>query len=76
MFVGYIGLKNAGFLQFTSDSSDILSINNAAYNIGTTHFKGGVTGVVTGGGIVPALTNFANSGALLASSGLSSWSSC
>lgn len=66
VFVGYIGLKNAGFLQFTSDSSDILSINNAAYNIGTTHFKGGVTGVVTGGGIVPALTNFANSGALLA----------
>lgn len=70
IFVGYIGLKNAGFLQFTSDSSDILSINNAAYNAATTHFKGGVTGVVTGGGIVPALVNFTQSGAMLALIGL------
>ncbi len=70
IFVGYIGLKNAGFLQFTSDSSNILSINNAAYQAATTHFKGGVTGVVTGGGIVPALVNFTQSGALLALIGL------
>ncbi|MFD1429143.1 NCS2 family permease [Lacticaseibacillus mingshuiensis] len=70
VFVAYIGLKNAGFLQFTSDSSNILSINNAAYNAGTTSYKDGVTGVVTGGGIVPALVNFTQSGALLALIGL------
>lgn len=70
IFVAYIGLKNAGFLQFTSDSSNILSINNVAYHAGTTTYKGGVTGVVTGGGIVPALVNFTQSGALLALIGL------
>ncbi|MFD1484989.1 NCS2 family permease [Lacticaseibacillus baoqingensis] len=70
VFVGYIGLKNAGFLQFTSDSSNILSINNAAYHATTATYKGGVSGVVTGGGIVPALVNFTQSGALLALIGL------
>ncbi|MCI1987016.1 MAG: NCS2 family permease [Lactobacillus sp.] len=70
VFVGYIGLKNAGFLQFTSDSGNILSINNTAYHAATTTYKDGVTSVVTGGGIVPALVNFTQSGALLALIGL------
>ncbi len=68
VFVAYIGLKNAGFLQFTSDSSDILSINDKAYNAHAA--VKGVTSVVTGGGIVPALTSFTQSGALLALIGL------
>ncbi|WP_179396142.1 NCS2 family permease [Lacticaseibacillus absianus] len=70
VFIAYIGLKNAGFLQFTSDSSNILSINNAAYNAATSNYKDGVTGVVTGGGIVPALVNFTQPGAILALIGL------
>ncbi|WP_155287850.1 NCS2 family permease [Lacticaseibacillus zhaodongensis] len=71
VFVGYIGLKNAGFLQFTSDTSDILSVNGKAFQAGqAANLKHGVDSVVTGGGIVPALTNFANSGALLALIGL------
>ncbi|WP_125706178.1 NCS2 family permease [Lacticaseibacillus daqingensis] len=70
VFIAYIGLKNAGFLQFTSDSSNILSINNAAYNAATTSYKGGVTGVVTGGGIVPGLVNFTQPGVILALIGL------
>lgn len=70
IFVAYIGLKNAGFLQFTSSSSNILSINGSAYHAATTTYKGGVTGVVSGGGIVPALVNFTQSGALLALIGL------
>ena len=68
VFVAYIGLKNAGFLQFTSDSSDILSINEKAYSAHAV--VKGVTSVVTGGGIVPALTSFTESGALLALIGL------
>lgn len=68
VFIAYIGLKNAGFLQFTSDSSNILSINNAAYS--ATKTIKGVTGVVSGGGIVPALVNFTSSGAGLALIGL------
>ncbi|WP_262315975.1 NCS2 family permease [Lacticaseibacillus parakribbianus] len=70
VFIAYIGLKNAGFLQFTSDSSNILSINNAAYNAATSNYKDGVTGVVTGGGIVPALVNFTDPGVQLALIGL------
>ena len=32
MFVAYIGIKNAGFLKFTTDSSDILTVNNHPFN--------------------------------------------
>mgnify|MGYP000882740455 CR=1 FL=1 len=70
VFVGYIGLKNAGLLNFTSDSGSILSINGAAYKATQTNFKGGIESVVTGGGIVPALSNFANPGVLLALIGI------
>jgi AGZA family xanthine/uracil permease-like MFS transporter len=70
VFVGYVGLKNAGLLQFTSDSSNILSINNAAYKATQTDFKGGIESVVTGGGIVPALSTFTTPGVLLALIGL------
>lgn len=70
VFISYIGLKNAGFLQFTSDSSSILSINNAAYDAAKTTFKGGINSVMTGGGIVPGLVNFTEPGAILALIGL------
>jgi len=69
VFVAYVGLKNAGFLQFTSEAANILSVNGKAYHAGQS-VKGGLESVVTGGGIVPALTNFANSGALVALIGL------
>ncbi len=61
IFVAYVGIKNAGFLQFTSDSNSIVSStveNNQATN------------VVTNGGIVPALANFNNPAILLGLIGL------
>lgn len=70
VFVGYIGLKNAGFLEFTSEAGNILSVNNAAFDGSTSAYPDGIQSVVTNGGIIPALTNFANSGALLALIGL------
>ncbi|MFT8398734.1 MAG: NCS2 family permease [Schleiferilactobacillus harbinensis] len=70
VFVAYIGLKNANILQFTSDAGSIASINGKAFSAGTTHFKGGITSVVSNGGIVPALVNFTQPGALLALIGL------
>jgi AGZA family xanthine/uracil permease-like MFS transporter len=70
VFVAYIGLKNANILQFTSDASSIATINEKPYSAAATHFKGGVTSVVSNGGIVPALVNFTQSGALLALIGL------
>ena len=61
IFVAYVGIKNAGFLQFTSDSNSIISST----------VEGDVaTNVVSNGGIVPALANFNNPAVLLAIIGL------
>lgn len=70
IFVAYIGLKNAGFLQFTADAGSLLSVNGAAFNAAKTHFAGGVRSVVAGGGVVPALVNFTQPGAIVALIGL------
>ncbi|KRM31055.1 xanthine uracil vitamin C permease [Agrilactobacillus composti DSM 18527 = JCM 14202] len=70
VFIAYIGVKNAGFLQFTSDAGSISSVNGQAFNASQTHFKGGIESIVSNGGIVPALVNFSQSGALLALIGL------
>lgn len=70
IFVAYIGLKNAGFLQFTADAGSLLSVNGAAFNAAKTHFAGGVHSVLAGGGVVPALVNFTQPGAIVALIGL------
>ncbi|WP_125607183.1 NCS2 family permease [Lapidilactobacillus bayanensis] len=70
VFIAYIGIKNAGFLQFTSEPSSLVSINNKAFDAAQSTFKGGITSIVSNGGIVPALVNFSQSGALLALLGL------
>ena len=70
VFIAYIGVKNAGFLEFLSDSSNIISINGEAYNPATEAFEGGIGSIVTGGGIVPAMVNFTQSPAMLALIGL------
>ncbi len=70
IFVAYIGLKNAGFLQFTADAGSLLSVNGAAFDAAKTHFAGGVHSVVAGGGVVPALVNFTQPGAIVALIGL------
>ncbi len=69
IFVAYIGIKNAGFLEFTSEAANIMSVNNEAFS-STSAFPNGIQSVVTNGGIIPALTNFSNSGALLGLIGL------
>ncbi|MGO3733112.1 MAG: NCS2 family permease [Vagococcus sp.] len=61
IFVAYVGIKNAGFLQFTSDSNAITSSivdGDKAVN------------VVSNGGIVPSLANFNNPAILLSLIGL------
>ncbi|MYV05828.1 MULTISPECIES: solute carrier family 23 protein [Furfurilactobacillus] len=69
-FIAYAGLKNAGFLKFTSDAGNILSINNKAFSGTQETFHHGIETVVTGGGIVPALQNFNNASIVLALIGL------
>lgn len=66
IFISYIGVKNAGFLEFTSDAGTILSINNTPYNPALETYEGGIDSIITSGGIVPALVNFTQSPALLA----------
>lgn len=69
-FIAYVGLKNANFLQFTSDASNIVSINGKAFDATQKAFGQGVSSVVTGGGIVPALQVFNSPSLVLALIGL------
>ncbi len=69
-FIAYAGLKNAGFLQFTSENKDILSINGKAFKAAQKTFPGGIQSVVTGGGITPALHSFNEAPIVLALIGL------
>ncbi|GBG95879.1 xanthine/uracil/vitamin C permease [Ligilactobacillus salitolerans] len=57
-FIAYIGLKNAGFLQFTTNAGDIQSVNGQAFSATQKTFSHGISSIVSGGGIVPALANF------------------
>lgn len=52
LFIAYIGIKNAGFLKFTSDPGQNIVLDNGT--------------VIADSSIVPALVNFADNGALLA----------
>lgn len=71
VFVAYIGLKNAGFLQFTSEAAGITSVNGTTFSSAATSFKHGITSVVTNGSsVTPALTTFTSPGALVALLGL------
>lgn len=61
IFIAYVGIKNAGFLQFTSDEASIVS---------SVVDGDKATNVVSNGGIVPALANFNNPAIILALLGL------
>lgn len=50
VFVAYIGIKNSGFLQFTSEPGNIQTINNAPFDA-TASYSDGISSVVTGGGL-------------------------
>lgn len=60
-FICYIGIKNAGFLTFTSDKASIIS---------STVDSGQATSVVSNGGVTPALAIFNNPAVILALIGL------
>ena len=61
IFIAYVGIKNAGLLQFTSDQGSIVS---------SVVDGDKATNVVSNGGIVPALANFNNPAIILAVIGL------
>ncbi|CAK1224738.1 MULTISPECIES: NCS2 family permease [Fructobacillus] len=68
VFVTYIGLKNAGFINFVIDGNNLITVNDKAYNGGSVH--GPLTSLLASGGVTPELTKFTQSPALLALIGL------
>ena len=67
IFIGYIGIKNAGLLNFTVDGYNILSINGGDP---TAPITNGIDSLVANSGTLPALVNFTEPGVLLAIIGL------
>jgi adenine/guanine/hypoxanthine permease len=68
VFIAYIGIKEAHFIKFTSDASNILAVNGQPFDP-----KGAfsnIFAVVTSGDIVPALVNFSAPHAIVALIGL------
>ncbi len=69
IFIAYIGIKqNAGFIQFLSDNTNLVSVNGQPFAADATYT--GIFSAVTNGGIVPELVKFNNPAALLALIGL------
>lgn len=68
IFIAYIGIKNAGLLEFISDGANIVTINGG--DATATAFPEGVYNVVTNGGIVPSLVTFTQPGVFIAIFGL------
>ena len=68
IFVAYIGIKNAGIIQFTSDPGTIMSINGAPFAADAAY--SGITSVVSSGGAVPALVTFNSPAVILAIIGI------
>lgn len=68
LFISYIGLNNAGFLNFNIDGSNILSINNVAFHGQKIHDS--ISSVVSGSGTTPMIAVFNTPGVLLALIGL------
>lgn len=68
VFIAYIGIKNLGLLKFTSDTSNIVAVNGGDPTAET--FSGGVTSVVSTGGILPELVNFTDPAVIIGIVGL------
>ncbi|MDO4671253.1 MAG: NCS2 family permease [Aerococcus sp.] len=70
VFIAYIGLKSANFIQFSIEPSHITSVNNQAFNATQELYQGGLQAITTNGGPVPAIASFTDPTAILALIGL------
>jgi AGZA family xanthine/uracil permease-like MFS transporter len=68
LFIAYIGIKNAGFLNFNVSGADILTLNDAAYKGASVH--GAINSITAGSGITPEIATFNTAPVLLALIGL------
>ncbi len=68
IFIAYIGIKGANFIQFTSEAFHLISVNGQPFTPDGTF--SGIFSVVSNGGIIPAIVDFTNPTAQLALIGL------
>ena len=64
LFIAYVGIKNAGWLHFTSDPGSWFAVGPPTQIAAETHT------IITDSSIIPALANFDNLGAIIAVIGL------
>ncbi|QIL50658.1 NCS2 family permease [Weissella coleopterorum] len=64
MFIAYIGLKNAGFINFIVGGESILSLNNRPFQAG--QGAKAIDTLIAGGGTTPSLATFSSAPVLLA----------
>ncbi|WP_404975008.1 NCS2 family permease [Weissella paramesenteroides] len=67
LFIAYIGLKNAGFINYLVNSENIISLNNSPFHGGGAKAIETLTG---NGGTTPEITTFTDPSVLLALIGL------
>lgn len=64
LFIAYIGLKNAGFINFIVGGENIVTLNNHAFN--QADKAGQINTLLANGGTTPTLANFNTAPVLLA----------
>lgn len=67
LFIAYIGIKNAGFLNFIVDPENIMTLNNHAFNGGGAKV---IESITANGGVTPEISTFAQPAVLLGLIGL------
>ena len=67
LFIAYIGIKNAGFLNFIVDPENIMTLNNHAFNGGGAKV---IESITANGGVTPEIATFAQPAVLLGLIGL------
>ncbi|MEQ9810966.1 NCS2 family permease [Streptococcus jiangjianxini] len=68
VFVAYLGFKNANIITFSTSAKDIISLNGSSP--ASADLSKGVTSVLAGGGVVPAISTFTDPAVILAILGL------
>ena len=63
LFVTYIGLKNAGFINFIVDPGNIITLNGKPF---TGEVHGALNNILANGSVTPELTKFNSSSTILA----------
>lgn len=70
LFVAYIGVKNAGFINFTTEAANITAVNNQPFDASQSVFEGGLQTINSTGATLPAISAFTDQTSLLALFGL------